>query len=294
MKTSILCIITCLLLFRPAQAQTYYKKISYNGGHFSQPIPRGYKVFITGAVDANENFVRLSITDGVNPSRTYDWKRGNDSQTEFEVFMSDPLQEADTYTFNLARSTNTITTAKSARSFTSDGDSKLEDDENHGSRWGIVAGAGYAFLGKSDNRDGDLFGHVAAKFYVFKRVDKTLKFLKDDTNNPLTSPVYKNGYERFSIIVGGAVTKLAFKGKELSNPVYGVKPMAGIGFDFLPELSLDAGVILFDYQRGNASLFSELEQKVGLGIFTTLSLDIDVFTRLRTAFSNKPYDKTLK
>jgi hypothetical protein len=291
-KTKLLVILMFSLLWSlEVQSQIYYKRIRYVNNHFSQELPRGYIIFITGPVEANVNEVRLSISEQNQTPDVYIWERINSSQTEFEILISRPLERKTTFTHEL---TKIMASVGGGAPFTSSTNPQPGTPEvNPTSRWGLVSGIGYSFLGKKGNTDHDMFGYVAVKFIFSKRVNKTNKFLDDSpTSGTFSTRVYETAWDRFSLLVGGSTTRMGFKGKELLNPVYNVKPMIGLSFDFSPEISLDAGLLFYDYQKGNASLYTDLDSKLGTGIFISISIDMDVFTRLKFAFAGKPYNKT--
>lgn len=275
----------------PSFAQTYYKKIQYQSGHFSQALPIGYKFTVAGPVNKNVIAVSLVISDGTNFDR-YSWHRVSEFQTEFEVFISDPLKKGANYSFTYSEEvTQTIIGVYSAMSVTAE--PVPVDSANSTSQYSLVSGFGYAFLGTGTNKANDMFGYVAVKFN-FRKIDKTQKFIAGDNNPKFRNEVYDKPFSRFSLMVGGATTKMAYRGRELGNPVYGMKPMIGLSFNFSPEVSLDAGAIFFDYQIGDPSLHSELDNQLSIGLFASVSIDFDVFTRMKLAINGVPYDKTQK
>ncbi len=284
------------LICLSSKAQTYYKKIQFISNHFSQPLPRGYKFYVTGPIDPGIGALKLTITQG-SSIESYVWERQSPYQTDFEFFVTNPL-DTGKFSYVLNEPTSGTPGAKgfvltgATLTFTTDPPTS-EDDEstNPTSRWSLVSGFGYAILGRGKNTDRDMFGYVAARFRLNNWVNKTKKFIDND-NGQASTKVYRDYKDRFCLLVGGANSKMGFKGKELLNPVYGIKPMVGASFDIVPEASIDAGMLFYDYQKGNASLYTELDSKIGIGIFVSLSVDFDVFTRIKFATENKKYNQS--
>lgn len=279
------------LLASSSFAQTYYKKISYQSGHFSQALPLGYQFTVVGPVNKNVQSVTLVIAAGADIA-TYKWSRVSEFQTEFEIFISVPLEKGRKYTFSYDEETSKSIVGEYNK-VTVEGEPIPVDTSNSTSQIGLVGGFGYAFLGTGSNRGNDMFGFIAIKFN-FRKIDRTKKFLVSDNNTKLRNEVYDKPFSRFSLLVGGANTKMAYRGRELGSPLYNMKPMIGLSFNFSPEVSLDGGVIFFDYQTGDPSLHSELDSQTSIGLFASVSIDLDVFTRMKLAINGVPYDKSQK
>ena len=286
-----------VILSQGVFSQVYNKKIKMISDQFTSPVPRGYMVRIYGPIEQDVNFLKLTISqDGNND--IYYWKRANDLQTEFELLITKPLKRDANFTYRVQKGYDTIGTKTANLMMNQAPEVKLMSDTpptdgtkpppNETSRWGLVSGFGCAFLGRGESRSQDMFGYVAAKFMFSKRVDKNVV----DAETGLKNRTYKTIGDRFSLMVGGAVTPIAYKGKELTSPVYDVKPMVGLCFDFSPEVSLDAGTLFYKYQPGNSSLNNDLDSKLGVGLYMSVSVDIDVFTRLKLALLGKSYSKT--
>jgi hypothetical protein len=160
------------------------------------------------------------------------------------------------------------------------------ETESAGTRMNPIAGFGVAYLGEGANLDMDMFGHVGFKAYFSKNVDKHLKKTENEQGG---SGAYTKFGDRFGILIAGAVTPMAYHGKEIDSPLMNIKPMVGLTIDAMPELSFDAGIIFFDYSQSDSSLKTTLDGDLKTGFFITLSLDMDAFTRLRDAFNGNPY-----
>lgn len=282
--------VLCLIAFT-AIGQTYYKKIRYESGHFSQELPTGYYVFIVGSIDPNVKEVKFTVADD-SASVQYSWIRTTVDQKQFEVLIQ-PLRKSNRYTFSYKEefrdsSLKFVNRDKSMEKI-------LTDDEPNSSQLGLVTGIGVGFLGDRMNMSADMFGFTALKFNV-RKIDKSRKFIghEDKLIYDKTNEVYDKPFSRFSVLVGGATTKMGYKGKEVFNPVYNMKPMVGLSFNFNPELSLDAGMIFFDYQNGDPSLHTEFDRKLSMGMFVSVSIDFDLFTRLTKAVKGEPYNELQK
>lgn len=281
-----------VLIFAAGNAQTYYKKIRYESGHFSQELPTGYRIFVVGPVDTYVDSVILTISSP-RGNQPYVWTRSTADQKEFEVLIN-PLVQGVTYTFSYREAGDDKHGLMDARKKTNE--ILLTEEKVNSLQLGLVSGMGVAFLGRpySDMKP-DMFGFVALKWNLVK-VDKTRKFLGHDDKlfDRSENEVYTKKFSRFSVLVGGATTKMGYKGKEVFNPVYNIKPMFGFSYNFNPELSVDGGIIFFDYQNGDPSLHTELDRKLSTGLFVSVSVDFDVFTRLKKAMAGLPYDETQK
>lgn len=293
---TLLLLVLCTSVF----SQVYYKKIKMVSDQFTSPLPRGYMVRVYGPIEDNVNFLKLTITiDGI--SEYYYWKRANNFQTEFELLITKPIKSGVKFTYVVQKGTENIGTKLTELDLYKSDKKLLDESTNEGtpeevntsSRWGLVSGFGCVFLSRKEARSQDMFGYVAAKFMFSKNVDKSKKNLVDPETG-LKNRVYKTALDRFSVMVGGAVTPIGYRGKELTSPVYGVKPMVGLSFDFSPEISIDGGALFYKYQPGNASLNNTLDSKLGVGLYMSVSVDFDVFTRMKSAFAGVPYVKTEK
>jgi len=148
------------------------------------------------------------------------------------------------------------------------------------SRYAPIAGIGLAFLGTSPKSEVDMFGHVGFKFYLTKNVDKR------NQNDP-EMKTYPRLRDHFGIILAGGMSTLAYRGKALDKPVFNFYPMLGVSYDFMPELSVDAGAIFFDYNKIDSSIQSSLDAKLKMGFFMTVSLDFDLFTKFKDLTNSK-------
>lgn len=171
------------------------------------------------------------------------------------------------------------------------GTSKVtEDSENPTTKISLVSGVGVAYLSKgSHEKDIDMYGYTAVKIY-FQKPNKRKKFSLEKNHDWLNNDVYESLLNRFSFFFGAATTKIGYKGKELLNPGIQFKPVVGLSLDIAPEVSFDGGFLFFKYQKGNSNLYSELESKLSSGMFTSISIDLDLFTRLKLALKGTHYD----
>lgn len=255
-------------------------------------LPYDYSFWLEGTVPNGKDLVEFSV-DG---KRYY---AEANAQGEFEIFVDQPLSRNEVYTYTIDYASKNLgvagagaTTLKDEfiKGKTMDGtpppDDNTSNTGNKSSRLAPIAGFGLAYLGTSSNADIDMFGHVGLKGYFTNNVDKRAKNLENSEGQNLA---YKKFSDRFGFIVGGAVTPMAYHGKKLDNPILNIKPMVGLTLDVMPEVSLDAGIIFFDYNRSDSSLKTQLDGELRMAWFFTVSLDMDAFTRLRALFNGNPY-----
>jgi hypothetical protein len=302
------------------------QKVRVADGSVVGTLPYAFGFYLVGEMPAGRDLIKFSIWQtGATPKKERSYYAKANSKGEFEVYVSETLKRGVAYSYSISYShsgiipqnsdnnvemdgTNIAFETLSAKqlfelskeqaafsAFTGDGDGDGDGDgeeqelpkvKSTASRMNPVAGVGVGYLGIQGNSNVDMFGHIGFKAYFSGNVDRKLKNIEGDSSRTMA---YRKPTDRLGILVAGAVTPMAFKGKALDNPVFNFKPMLGLTFDFMPELSADAGVMFFDYKRSDSSLISDLDGQLRMAFFFSISLDIDAFTRLRAAINNDPY-----
>ncbi len=163
---------------------------------------------------------------------------------------------------------------KPIASYQSEAYTHLTSTESERIRFGSTIGAGTTFLSIGYNTEIRPFSYMAVKYYILP-VDKTIP-----------SQFYNmKRLNRLSILFGASLGRIKYKGTELEQ-IFGVNPVLGLSFDFdkYRFTSLDFGVIFFE-QKSLSSIDSKTNFR--FAPFITLSLDFDVFNRIKNFTQDK-------
>lgn len=146
-------------------------------------------------------------------------------------------------------------------------------------RIGTAFGGGVAGLNMLDvsNRDYDVFGYTALKFYL-SPVDKRV------AHPYMTDRFFIN---RLSIMVGFSVTgDLEYKGVALDRAL-GFYPVAGFSYDINRYMSIDIGGTMFK-QRSLSPLTND--SNIRFAPLVGLNFDADLFNRMKAVFTGSAYN----
>jgi hypothetical protein len=144
-------------------------------------------------------------------------------------------------------------------------------------RWGTSIALSVVGLnmGSSQVR-GELMGYASIKYYLLP-VDKTFK-AQFAYSNP--GPLARTSLF-FGVQAGPAPS---YKGKTLDASVANIRPVLGVSYDFgrLKYVSIDVGTLVFKYPNFSSAT---KDTRLKLAPFLGISVDLDLFNRLRTAFA---------
>jgi len=146
-------------------------------------------------------------------------------------------------------------------------------------RIGTAFGGGLAGLNflDVDNRDYDVFGYTALKFYL-SPVDKRVA-------NPYMSDRFF--INRLAIMVGFSVTgDLEYNGVALDRAL-GFYPVAGLSYDLNRYMSIDIGGTMFK-QRSLSPLTND--SNIRFAPLVGLNFDADLFNRMKAIFTGSAYN----
>lgn len=188
--------------------------------------------------------------------------------------LSDQLETDKKELERLFELDDTFTQIESRAKIISDNGTKLVKVEDlQAVRFSPVIGFAFAPMNLARKIDWQFFGILAVKYYlgpVDKRVAK---------------PYLVNN--RLSLMAGVvASSELKYHGQVMENAGLGVKPIIGIGYDIGPLVGINMGTVLFQQSSVNPLIS---QSKLRGAALVSLTIDIDLFNRLRNLFANQKY-----